>query len=148
MKKFFSFLAVVLLATAMSCSQSSNNANDKKVAAAEILFAETEFDFGNIAEGSEAEHVFSFKNTGKEALVIGNVQTSCGCTIPVWTREPVKKKKTGEVKVKYNTHHAGTFVKTITVYSNATNSPVTLKIKGVVIPKSDNKEKTLEKEKK
>ena len=147
MKKFFSILSVVLLATAMSCSQSNNNANDKK-GAAEITFAETEFDFGSIEQGSDAAHVFSYKNTGKEALVVSNVQTSCGCTIPEWTREPVKKKKTGEVKVKYNTHAVGTFVKTITVYSNASNSPVTLKIKGIVVPKPEDKEKTLQKEKK
>ena len=146
MKKFFSILSVVLLATAMSCSQ-SNNASDKK-GAAEITFAETEFDFGTIEQGSDAAHVFGFKNTGKEALVVSNVQTSCGCTIPIWTREPVKKKKAGEIKVKYNTHAVGTFVKTITVYSNASNSPVTLKIKGIVVPKPEDKEKTLQKEKK
>jgi hypothetical protein len=69
------------------------------------------------------------------------VQTSCGCTIPEWTREPVKKRKSGVVNVHYNTHVTGNFIKSITVYSNAATSPVTLKIKGTVVLKSVGQEK-------
>ena len=147
MKRFLSIVTVIILATVASCSQSSNANNDKK-GAAEITFTEAEHDFGTIEQASDATCTFEFKNTGKEALVISNVQTSCGCTVPVWTREPVKKKKTGEIKIHYNTNHAGSFVKSITVYSNATNSPVTLKIKGTVLQKPNTKDSTLQKEKK
>jgi archaellum component FlaG (FlaF/FlaG flagellin family) len=147
MKRFLSVVTVILLATAASCSQSSNASNDKK-GAAEITFVAAEHDFGTIDQGSDATCTFEFKNTGKEALLINNVQTSCGCTVPVWTREPVKKKKNGEIKIKYNTNHPGSFVKTITVYSNSSNSPVTLKIKGTVVPNTDKQDSTLPKEKK
>ncbi len=138
MKRFLSIVSVVLLATLVSCSQ-SNTANEKKKAA-EITFSEAEHDFGNIEQESEATYAFVFKNTGKGTLLINNVQTSCGCTIPEWTREPVEKKRSGVVKVHYNTSIVGNFHKTITVYSNGINSPVTLKIKGTVVPKSTKKE--------
>ena len=131
MKRFLTILTAVIIATATSCSQANNGSVNKK--AAIITFAEAEHDFGTIEQNSAAEYAFVYKNTGKEPLVISNVQTSCGCTVPEWTRDPVNKKKSGVVKVKYNTHAAGSFNKTITVYSNANNSPVTLRIKGVVV---------------
>jgi hypothetical protein len=139
MKRFLSILSVALLATAISCSQSNDNKN--KEAAAEIKFAESEHDFGNIEQGSKAEFAFTFTNIGKDTLVINNVHTSCGCTVPDWTREPVMKKKSGVVTVSYNTHALGNFNKTITVYSNASNSQVTLIIKGTVVPKPESPEK-------
>lgn len=139
MKRFLSILSVTLLATAISCSQSNDGKN--KEAAAEITFTETEHDFGNIEQDSKAEFAFAFTNTGKDTLVINNVHTSCGCTVPDWTREPVMKKKSGVVTVVYNTRAMGSFNKTITVYSNASNSQVTLKIKGTVVPKSESPEK-------
>jgi hypothetical protein len=139
MKRFFTIISVALLATIVSCSQSKESKEKKR--AAEITFAEAEHDFGAIMQESEATYAFVFKNTGKGDLLINNVQTSCGCTIPEWTREPVEKKKSGVVKVHYNTKVVGNFHKTITVYSNAINSPVTLKIKGTVVPKSEKPEK-------
>jgi hypothetical protein len=139
MKRFLSILSVALLATAISCSQSNDGKN--KEAAAEITFAKSEHDFGNIEQGSKAEVAFTFTNTGKDTLVINNVHTSCGCTVPDWTREPVMKKKSGVVNVSYNTRALGSFNKTITVYSNASNSEVTLKIKGTVVAKPESPEK-------
>jgi hypothetical protein len=139
MKKFLTIISVALLACAVSCSQ-SNNSKDKKKAA-EISFAETEHDFGTIRQSSDASYAFVFKNTGKENLVVENVRTSCGCTIPDWTREPVEKRKSGVVKVHYNTSIVGSFNKTIRVYSNAITSPVTLQIKGTVVPKSESSHK-------
>jgi hypothetical protein len=132
MKRFFTILSIAILVSFVSCSQSNEGKNNRK--AAEITFAEAEHNFGNVEQNSEATYAFIFKNTGKGDLLINNVQTSCGCTIPEWTRDPVEKKRSGIVKVHYNTKIVGSFHKTITVYSNAINSPVTLKIKGTVVP--------------
>ncbi len=140
MKRLLTILSVALLATAISCSQ-SNNGNGNKKAAAEITFQETEHDFGSIAQNSKAEYAFIYRNTGKELLVVSNVQTSCGCTVPDWTRDPVRRKKLGLVKVHYRTEVPGSFVKTIRVYCNASNSPVMLKIRGTVIPTPDKQDK-------
>ena len=140
MKRFLTILSVVILATALSCSQSNNGNSDKK-AAAEITFQETEHDFGTIEQHSKAEHAFIFRNTGKEPLIVNNVQTSCGCTVPDWSRDPVGKKKLGLVKVHYRTEVPGSFTKSIRVYSNASNSPVVLKITGMVVAKPQSTEK-------
>ena len=132
MRKFFTIISVALLATILSCSQSNTDSR-----AAKISFSETIHDFGTIAQNSDATCIFVFKNMGKRSLKIDRVATSCGCTVPDWSREPVERKGTGVVKINYNTEILGDFHKVITVYSNAGNSPVTLEIKGKVVPKDD-----------
>ena len=80
---------------------------------------------------------FEFTNTGDEPLVITNVQSTCGCTIPTKPTEPIAPGKTGKIDVKYNMH-TGPIRKTITVESNAVNvqeGRVAIKIKGEVIEK-------------
>lgn len=53
--------------------------------------------------------------------------------MPKCPKEPIKKRGKGKITVKYNSKkRTGNFSKTITVYSNARNSPVKLKIKGKV----------------
>lgn len=133
MRKIITILSVVLLIASFSCSQPSGK--NKKNAV--ITFNDTVYNFQNIEQDAEASYNFIFKNTGKEPLLIKNVTTTCGCTTPDWTRSPVKKKKSGVVKVNYNTNILGSFHKTISVYSNASNSPVVLTIQGIVVPKSE-----------
>jgi hypothetical protein len=97
-----------------------------------IKFEKTVHDYGTIAKGSDGTCEFVFTNEGKTPLILNNVAASCGCTVPEWTREPVQPGKTGTIKVKYNTAIVSAFAKTITVSSNAKNSPVMLTIKGTV----------------
>jgi hypothetical protein len=99
---------------------------------AEIKFETISHDYGTIAQGGNGEYEFKFTNTSKVPLILTNVSSSCGCTIPVWTKEPIKPGKTGSIKVKYDTDRIGNFIKTITVISNAKNSRVELTIKGNV----------------
>lgn len=80
---------------------------------------------------------FEFTNTGDAPLIITNVQSTCGCTIPTKPTEPIQPGKTGKIDVKYNMH-TGPIRKTITVESNAVNveeGRVAIKIKGEVIEK-------------
>ncbi|MDR3245680.1 MAG: DUF1573 domain-containing protein [Prevotellaceae bacterium] len=106
-------------------------------AQAKIQFSEVKHDFGNIKEvDGPASHVFAFKNTGKAPLVIQNVETSCGCTSPEYTKEPVLPGKSGFVKATFDpTGRPYTFDKNLTVISNAENNRVVLGIKGNVDPK-------------
>ena len=99
---------------------------------AEMTFKYTDHNFGNVESGSDVSYDFEFINTGKEPLVINNVSTSCGCTTPSWPREPIPSKGRAKIKVRYDSNRIGNFSKTITVYSNSTNSPVVLSIKGSV----------------
>ncbi len=96
------------------------------------------FDFGELQEGPQAEHIFEFKNTGNEPLIIQNVSASCGCTTPEWQKEPVLPGKTGKITVHYNTQgRPGPFTKSIFITSNATKETERkeLYIKGSVKPK-------------
>jgi hypothetical protein len=128
-------ISFILLAT-VSCSEKSGKKTDKK--ASKMEFEETNHNFGEIKYGGEASFDFIFSNKGKSPLIIDNVRSTCGCTVPEWTREPVNESNTGSVRVIYDTHRVGAFSKTLIVYSNAANSPVRLFIKGRVLPSEEN----------
>ena len=87
----------------------------------------------NIPFGSDETFSFPFKNTGKESIIISNVQTSCGCTKAKQPEEPIARNKKSEIAVKYDTKRVGDFTKTITVTSNVAE-PIILTIKGSVLP--------------
>lgn len=85
-----------------------------------ITFQESEFNFGDIAQGDVVEHTFKFTNTGTQPLIISNVGVTCGCTTPNWTKDPVMPGKTGIVNAKFNSAgKMGQQKKAITIHSNA-----------------------------
>lgn len=78
---------------------------------------------------------FEFTNTGDAPLIITNVLSTCGCTVPTKPEAPIMPGKIGKIEIKYNMA-PGPIRKTITVESNAVNydsGRVALKIKGEVI---------------
>jgi len=129
----FIFGIVAMLLYIQACRNDSPESQAKKQGQ-EIWFGETLHEYGEIAQGSDGSCVFAFKNLGDEPIVINRVRSTCGCTVPEWPREPIEPGGTGEIKVVYNTASAGSFYKSIYVYSSAANSPVKLQIKGKVIP--------------
>ena len=102
-----------------------------------ITFSKIVHDYGTIYKGGDGNCEFEFKNTGVEPLILSNCQSSCGCTVPDWPKEPILKGKSAVIKVKYASERLGAINKTITVTSNASNSPIVLKIIGNVIEKTD-----------
>ena len=116
----------IFLLFAFSCSQPVTQ-ND-----ATIAFAQNEHDFGTLRQNQKAVYAFAFSNPGSSPIIIHNVETSCGCTVPDWPKEPIKPGKKGKILIKYDTSHPWAFSKSITVYYNGKNSPVRLKIKGEV----------------
>lgn len=124
MKKFLGILALILGFAFQSNAQGS------------IKFKAEKHDFGKIKEGTQASYSFEFTNTGKAPVVISNVQPSCGCTTPEWSREPIMSGKTGKVTALYNSAgRPGNFNKTITVVNNGEVSQIILTIQGSVVPK-------------
>lgn len=101
-------------------------------ATAKIEFKSETIDYGEIAKGSDGVRVFEFTNTGTAPLVISDVKSSCGCTIPKKPDAPIMPGKTGEIQVKYDTKRVGPIRKAITVTSNADTPTKVLKIKGNV----------------
>ncbi|MGB5943330.1 MAG: DUF1573 domain-containing protein [Leeuwenhoekiella sp.] len=100
-------------------------------------FEETEYDFGTIQKGDNVEHVFKFTNTGKAPLVIVNATSTCGCTVPEYSREPVQPGETGELLVKYNGSGTNAVTKTVTIKANTESGSEQVKIVVFVAPKAD-----------
>jgi hypothetical protein len=99
-------------------------------------FTKEAHDFGEVPEGKMASHEYAFINTGDQPLIISNVQASCGCTTPFWTKEPVMPGKKGVIKASFNSQgRPGPFSKSVTVTSNAAEGTKMLTFKGVVIAK-------------
>ncbi len=104
-----------------------------KALQSEITFVKTVHNFGTFSETSPVVTCkFSFKNTGNAPLIINQAITSCGCTIPSYTNEPVLPGEYGELSVTYNGtgRYPGHFKKIITVRTNAKNSLVRLYVEG------------------
>ncbi len=101
--------------------------------AQEFKFEKETINYGQIAKSSNGERVFVFTNTGDKPLIIKNIKSSCGCTIPKKPKEPIMPGKKGEIKVSYDTKRVGGFYKSITIFSNAKNARKIIKIKGNVV---------------
>lgn len=99
-----------------------------------IQFSSRAHDFGTIKEVNGAvSYDFEFVNTGKAPILVKNVESSCGCTSPQWSKQPVLPGQKGFVKATFDPKdRPGYFDKTITVYSNAQPAVLELKIKGTV----------------
>lgn len=104
------------------------------MAQAVIEFDERRYDFGTIEEElGKVSCNFEFKNTGNEPLVIANVRTSCGCTAPEYTQEPILPGATGNIKITFNPQgRPGKFSKSIYVYANTDPDRTILRITGEV----------------
>ncbi|MFH0762220.1 MAG: DUF1573 domain-containing protein [Bacteroidota bacterium] len=102
-----------------------------------ISFSKTSYNFGNINElDGIKSYDFEFINNGSQPLIVHDVTSTCGCTIPEWSREPIAPGSKGKIKVTFDPRgRPGAFRKTITVKSNARESTVTLYIVGLVSPK-------------
>lgn len=99
---------------------------------AEITFEEDTIDYGEIEKGSDGVRTFKFTNTGDAPLVIEDIKSTCGCTIPKKPSGPIAPGASDVIEVKYDTNRVGPIRRSISVFSNATEPIVTLKIKGTV----------------
>ncbi len=109
-------------------SEAKKNTNGPK-----ITFENTTHDYGTIYQGDNGECEFVFKNTGKEPLVLSNVQGCCGVSVLEWTKDPVMPKKTGSIKLRYYTSRPGTINREVTVTSNdPDNSIIKIKLVGKI----------------
>lgn len=99
----------------------------------EIVFESEAFNFGKVKQGEEINHVFKFKNTGDQPLVV-EAKGSCGCTVPQVPTDPVAPGAVGELGVKVNTSNKrGQTSVTVYVTSNAKSGKKNLKIVGEVL---------------
>ena len=97
-----------------------------------ISLKETYFDFGKIQQSHPVTHEFQITNISQDTLKLVNVQASCGCTTPVWKKDPVAPGASTVINVGYNAASQGPFEKTITILYNA-GLTKTITIKGEVL---------------
>lgn len=109
------------------------NGSSKAENYAEIKFDTLRCNFGIFpASDPIRKHSFHFTNVGTAPLIINQAFASCGCTVPSFTKDPVKAGESGTIDVTYNGTGLipGRFSKTITIRSNAKNRIVRLVIEG------------------
>lgn len=131
MKKLGFVLLTMVLSFGLAFAQKNTNADGN------ANFTTTVHDFGKVAE--EAGSVsceFKFTNTGTKPLLIQDIRTTCGCTTPSYTKDPVLPGGEGVIKVTYSTRgRVGTIDKKVTVFTNEPDKVYTLQIKGEVLPR-------------
>lgn len=144
--KTFTWIAAVLIminysgAYAQANAKVSTAVSEVKVKspnAPVAKFDKTVIDFGDLKQGSPETATFTLTNEGKEPLVIATAKASCGCTNLTYAKDPILPGKSTAISVTYNAAAAGSFLKTVTVTTNADEQPVVLQIKGVVQPKKE-----------
>jgi len=102
---------------------------------AAITFDEKEHDFGTIVNGTPVETKFKYTNTGNAPLVVSNIKSTCGCTVPSdWNRDPIPPGESAEFTVKFNGKGNNQVQKTITLTTNTEKGTETVKIKAFVEP--------------
>ncbi|MBN2484467.1 MAG: DUF1573 domain-containing protein [Bacteroidales bacterium] len=92
----------------------------------------TEHDFGKIEKNKPVTIEFVFKNPGMLPLIIQDVKSSCGCTVPSYPKQPIGPGGSGKITVTYDAKDPGYFSKSITVYTNTEQNNYNLYIKGEV----------------
>jgi hypothetical protein len=155
MKKSFIALLFFVFASAILISCVSKNSNSDKYSGVTnsdstgikvdksalpvISFKEDFHDFGKIKSGEKITFAFKFKNTGKSALIISNVSTSCGCTVSAYPKQPINPGEESSVDVSFDsTGKHGLQTKSISVYTNADPAITTLRIQSLIIGEIDN----------
>jgi hypothetical protein len=125
-------LFLVCFAAFGLATQAQTTTNTTTAKPAEVLqLKESSYNFGKIQQGRPVTHNFEIVNISSAPLMLENVQASCGCTTPEWTKEPIQPGASTTIKVGYNAAAEGDFNKTITITYNNMQAKV-LTISGSV----------------
>ena len=133
MKNLMTLLFIGIITFTINAQEEKVIENAQDPNAPVFEFETDVIDYGKIALNADGIRVFKFKNVGNSPLIIENVKSSCGCTVPKKPTEPILPGKSGEIQVKYATNRPGGFSKSITVISNASEPNKLLRIKGIVL---------------
>lgn len=132
MKRCFALSGALLLMSFVLFGQNGDGGAKKEDQV--IRFDAKNYDFGDVLQSEGAlRHTFTFENISSSPIVIHNVISSCGCTTPEWSREPIRPGAKGKIEVVYsNDQGPYPFDKTLTVYVSNVDRPVVLRIRGTV----------------
>lgn len=140
MKKYLLLALLTIGGITVSQAQAKKTATKKaattnapKVDGPGMTFENETIDYGTINKNADGKREFVFVNNGNKPTIITSATGSCGCTVPTKPTEPVMPGAKGVIGVKYATDRVGAFTKTVTVNSNASETPKVLTIKGNVL---------------
>ena len=140
MKKML-FLSTMMYLMVTGCSnspsnkiQENNNQTPSQQVNAKIIDEGGKvWNFGTIIQDESPEFEFTFTNTGNEPMIISNAKGSCGCTVPIWPKEPIAPGETGSINVKFSSKgKQGTQNKTVTLTANTTPPTTKLRVTGEI----------------
>ncbi|MGB1369937.1 MAG: DUF1573 domain-containing protein [Flavobacteriaceae bacterium] len=147
MKKLFLLLSTIALVSFTSCKEKAtkkiNQENVEKAAERDaqaivfpsVTFDKTTHDFGEIMNGTPVETVFTYTNSGKSPLVVTDIKSTCGCTVPQgWSREPLAPGASSQFTVKFNGKGANKVSKTITLTTNTEKGREQVRISAFIKP--------------
>jgi hypothetical protein len=97
-----------------------------------VVSEQTEVELNDLQAGKTSEAIFVLKNTGTNPLVIQRVESSCGCTVPDWEKQPITAGNSTEIKVKITPEKSEYFNKTVTVHCNTEEGQISFIVKGTV----------------
>ena len=92
----------------------------------------TSFEMGDLIRNEPSTHEFVFRNISQQPLIIDNVRTSCGCTVPDWNEAPIAPDSLGVIEVTYDAKDVGYFKKKVKVYFSGQRKAEILFIEGWV----------------
>jgi|GEM_PF-301515 len=151
MKKLFVFpLLLMFLGFLGGCAESRGQVEGAEGSITETLvegdaafeWTSEEHVFGDIPQNIPVKHKFEFTNVGDGSLKIEKVKPTCGCTAADYSDKPVAPGEKGFITVEFNAKSPGNFNKSVTVFSNASDKPVILVLKGTVEPDPNLKSET------
>jgi hypothetical protein len=97
-----------------------------------MLLKQNEIELRGLQISKTLEVIFTLKNTGVNPLIIKMVNSSCGCTVPEWEKQPIAVRCSTEIKVKITQETNGYFNKTVTVHCNTEAGQVSFIVRGTV----------------
>lgn len=147
MKKLFLLFTSVALVSFTSCKENAsekiNQENVTKAAERDaqtivypsVTFDKVAHDFGEIQNGTPVETVFTYTNSGQSPLVVSDIKSTCGCTVPQgWSREPLAPGASSQFTVKFNGKGANKVSKTITLTTNTESGREQVRISAFIVP--------------
>ena len=102
-----------------------------KISNTQIEVEQTDIEFKDLQRKKTSKGVFVLKNIGDKPLIIKNIDSSCGCTVPKWDTQPIKPGDKTEIEVEVTPDDAGFFQKSISVYCNIESGIIKLSVKGM-----------------
>ena len=147
MKKLFLLFTSIALVSFTSCKENAaeqiNQENVTKAAERDaqtivypsVTFDKVAHDFGEIQNGTPVETVFTYTNSGQSPLVVTDIKSTCGCTVPQgWSREPLAPGASSQFTVKFNGKGANKVSKTITLTTNTESGREQVRISAFIVP--------------